>query len=204
MLSLVDPSLATAEDERRLIAALRAGDDAAYETLVRTYAPRLFPVARRIVASDAEANDAVQDAFISAFKSIDRFSEESSLRTWLHRITVNAALMLLRSRRRRPEQRSIDELLPRFEANGHRVDTGGGWSTAAVEGLEREEKRRLLTRLLDELPDDSRTVLVLRDIEERGTAETAEVLGITPGAVKTRLHRARQALRTLLERELSE
>jgi RNA polymerase sigma-70 factor (ECF subfamily) len=185
--------------ERALLDALRAGDDAACEELVRRHGAHLLAVARRLLGDGEDARDAVQDAFASAFRAIGSFAGEARLSTWLHRIAVNAALMKLRTRRRRPEQ-PIDDLLPVFEADGHRRDPGGPWQPA--ERLERRELRKRVRDAIEQLPEGYRTVLVLRDIEELDTAEVAELLGVTAGVVKTRLHRARQALRALLDPHL--
>jgi RNA polymerase sigma-70 factor (ECF subfamily) len=193
---MADPA---ADDERALLAALRAGDERAFERLVREQAPRMLAVARRLLGDGEDARDAVQDAFGSAFRAIGSFAGDARLSTWLHRIVVNAALMKLRTRRRKPEQ-PIDDLLPRFEADGHRRDPGGPWQPA--ERLERSELRKLVREGIERLPDGYRTVLVLRDIEELDTTAVAELLGVSPGVVKTRLHRARQALRTLLDPHL--
>jgi RNA polymerase sigma-70 factor (ECF subfamily) len=141
----------------------------------------------------------VQDAFLSAFRSLDRFDEQAALGTWLHRIVVNAALTKLRSRRRHPEK-PIEELLPAFLADGHQARPSRNWPDPSA-ALQRGETRDSVRRHIDELPEDYRTVLLLRDIEGMDTDETARLLGLTPGAVKTRLHRARQALRALLEPE---
>jgi RNA polymerase sigma-70 factor (ECF subfamily) len=188
-----------AEDE--LVARLRAGDDAAFESLVRQYGGRMLAVAKRFLKNESDARDAVQDAFLAAFRSIGSFAGGAQLSTWLHRIVVNAALMKLRTRRRKPEE-PIDDLLPRFAEDGHHQDGVPGWAAAADVLVEREEVRLHVRRAIEQLPDSYRTVLLLRDIEQRGTDETAALLGMTPQAVKTRLHRARQALRTLIEREL--
>jgi len=187
-------------DEAALLARLRAGDDAAFTMLVNATIDRMLATARRMLHSDEEAQDAVQEAYLSAFKSLDRFSGDSKLATWLHRITVNAALMRLRAKKSRP-MASIEDLLPRYQDDGHRVDPADPWSPLAGEDLERAEVRRAVRARIDQLPDDYRIVLILRDIEELDTNAAAVALGITPGAVKTRLHRARQALRTLLEEE---
>ncbi|HEV8660914.1 MAG TPA: sigma-70 family RNA polymerase sigma factor [Thermoanaerobaculia bacterium] len=180
---------------------LRARDENAFETLLRTYMARLLRVARRFLKNEEDARDAVQDAFIAAFRGIDRFQAGSKLSTWLHRIVVNAALMKLRSRRRHPEE-EIDALLPRFAADGHQVEESRDWSMSAEEMVQREETRELVRQSIDKLPESYRVVLLMRDIEEMSTEETAEALGITPTAVKVRLHRARQALRTLLDQDL--
>jgi RNA polymerase sigma-70 factor (ECF subfamily) len=188
----------TAEEaEEALLAGLRAGDAAAFEQLVRRYSPRLLVTARRILGNEEDARDALQDAFLSAFRALDTFAGQSRLSTWLHRIAVNAALMRLRSRKRKPE-RPITELLPRFAEDGHQAEPAAPW-VGVDRALERQETRALVRRHIDELPDSYRTVLLLRDIEGLDTEETARQLGVNEGVVKTRLHRARQALRTLLD-----
>ncbi len=189
------------DSEAALIARLRRGDGAAFETLVRQYAGRMLATARRMLGSDEDAQDAVQDAFTSAFKAMSSFSGAAKLSTWLHRIVVNAALMKLRTRRRKPED-SIEDLLPQFDSEGHWVDSPAEWGASGDILLQRRETRAMVRRCIESLPDPYRTVLMLRDIEDLDTEEVAQSLGITPNAVKIRLHRARQALRTLLEREL--
>jgi RNA polymerase sigma-70 factor (ECF subfamily) len=184
-------------DESELLARLRAGDDAAYEELVRAHSPRLLAVARRIVGNDEEARDVLQDAFLNAFRSLRSFHGDARLSTWLHRIVVNSALMKLRTRKRKPEE-SIEPLLPAFLADGHYAEKFSAWGERADETLSRAETQELIRARIDELPESFRTVLVLRDIEGLDTEETARVLETTPNAVKIRLHRARAALRTLL------
>ena len=185
------------DDEATLIAQLRAGDDAAFEQVVRTYGGRLLAVARRIVNSEEDARDAVQDAFLNAFRSLDRFEGNAKLSTWLHRIVVNAALMKLRTRKRKPEQ-SIEGLLPSFLDDGHHEEHFQSWDEPVDKLMERAENRELVRKQIDLLPAGYRTVLVLRDIEGLDTEETAKVLGLSVNATKIRLHRARQALRTML------
>lgn len=192
------PSAEAELDEAELLARLRAGDDAAYEWLVRTHSGRLLAVARRFLRSEEDARDAVQEAFVNAFRSIDRFEGGSLLSTWLHRIVVNACLMRLRSRRRKPEER-IDDLLPRYLDDGHAAAPTGPWRPDVGHRLEQAEVRQQVRAAIDRLPDSYRTVLLLRDIEEFDTDEAAEALGISRAAVKTRLHRARQALREQLD-----
>lgn len=184
--------------EAELLAGLRAGDAQAYERLVRTYGGRLLTVARRILPNEEDAHDALQDAFLSAFRAIGSFQEGARVSTWLHRIVVNAALMKLRTRRRRPEE-SIDDLLPTYLEDGHRENPGPAWKENTETLLARQETRTAVRACIDRLPDAYRTVLLLRDIEELDTEETARLLEVTPNAVKIRLHRARQALRTLLD-----
>ncbi|MDX2130520.1 MAG: sigma-70 family RNA polymerase sigma factor [Planctomycetota bacterium] len=180
-----------------LLERLRRGDDAAFDELVAQSASRLFCVAQRLLRNEADASDAVQEAYLSAFKALDTFDGRSQLGTWLHRITVNVCLMKLRSARRRPTQ-SIEALLPTFAEDGHRKNPGVEWKPAESIGIEREGIRAVVRAKIDALPDPYREVLVLRDIEQMDTDEVATLLGLSPAAVKTRLHRARQALRTLL------
>jgi RNA polymerase sigma-70 factor (ECF subfamily) len=184
-------------DEEALVARLKAGDESAYEEMVRTFSPRLLAVARRIVNNEEDARDVIQDAFLSAFRSLNRFHGDARLSTWLHRIVVNRALMKLRTRKRRPEE-SIEPLLPAFLADGHYAESFSAWPESAEDALSKAETRALIRHRIDELPESFRTVLLLRDIEGLSTEETAQSLETTANAVKIRLHRARQALRTLL------
>ena len=139
------------DDEASLIAQLRAGDESAYEQVVRTYGGRLLAVTRRIVGSDEDARDIVQDAFLNAFKSLDSFEGNSKLSTWLHRIAVNAALMKLRTRKRKPEQ-SIETLLPAFLDDGHHEERFKSWDEPVDKAMERAETRQLVRAKIDELP----------------------------------------------------
>jgi RNA polymerase sigma-70 factor (ECF subfamily) len=185
-------------DEAYLLDRLRAGDEEAFAACVRAHCGRLLLVARRILANEEDAHDAVQDAFLSAFKEIGRFEGRSRLGTWLHRITVNAALIRRRKRQRHPE-RSIEDLLPHFGEGEHQIDPPVPWKETSDTISQRQESRELVRRCIDQLPENYRTVLLLRDIEGLDTEETAQMLDTSPGVVKTRLHRARQALRALLD-----
>ncbi len=183
-----------------LIARLRAGDADAFEELVRTYGGRLLAVARRFVRNESDAQDITQAAYLSAFRALPQFEGGCQLSTWLHRIVVNTALMKLRTRRRKPEE-SIEVLLPAFLEDGHHVEQFSDWATPADALLERKETRATVRACIAQLPDNYREVLMLRDIEELPTQEVAQLLNLTPTAVKVRLHRARQALSTLLRKE---
>jgi len=193
--------LAVAYQGTDLVEQLRWGDDQAFASLVRQYAGRMLATARRLLRDEAEAEDAVQEAFLAAARAISGFAGGSKVSTWLHRIVINTALMKLRSRKRRAED-SIEDLLPSFDAGGHRIGAAAAWETPSDVLLERRETRAMVRGCIDRLPERYRTVLLLRDIEELDTQESADLLGTTANTVKIRLHRARQALRTLLEREL--
>ncbi len=184
--------------EASLVAALKAGDKAAAETLVRTHAPWMIAVAKRILTDHAFAEDCVQEAFINVFRKIDDFEERSSLRSWLHRIVVNQALMRLRSRHNRPEAQ-IDELLPTFDENALRIEGPWQFLASPEEVFEREDRRAFIHSKINELPESYRVILRLRDIEELTTREVADGLGLSEANVKVRLHRARSALKKLLE-----
>ena len=194
----------TTMHEAELLAALRRGEERAFADLVRANTGRMLAVARRILKSDEEAHDATQEAFLQAFRAIDRFQGDALLSTWLHRITVNACLMRLRHRRRHPEL-AIEELLPDYDDTGHRVEEHAAeWPDDVVGRMEQAQLGKVVRDAIDRLPENYRCVLVLRDIEELSTEEAAQALGIRPEAAKMRLHRARQALRTLLEPHFAE
>lgn len=205
------------------LAALQAGDDRAFERLVRAHVGRLHAVAMRLLQNPADADEVVQEAFLSAYRNLATFRGDARLETWLHRIVVNAALQRLRRRKRQvgaasPGSESlvgsegsealedhgggeVDGLLPRFQDNGYPEHFHRPWVQTTEELATRAETREQVRRMIDKLPDNYRTVLVLRDIEELDTSAVAELLELTPGTVKVRLHRARQALRNLLEHE---
>jgi len=188
-------------DEAALIPALQRGDAAAFETLVRTHGGRMLAVARRMLSDEHAAQDAVQDAFLAAFRAVGDFGGQSQLSTWLHRIVVNASLMKLRTRKRKPEC-SLEALLPQFLADGHQAEPADPWTMAGDAACESEEMRQLVRQCIDSLPELFRTVILLRDIEQLPTDETAALLEVTEAVVKTRLHRARLALRGLIDRRL--
>lgn len=190
-------------DQAALLARLRVGEDAAFDELVRLAGGRMLAVARRMLGNEDDAQDAVQDAFLSAFKSLASFDERSQLTTWLHRIAVNACLMKMRSKRRRPEC-SLEALLPTFLPDGHQKSPAGSWKPDPAAGIERSELCALLRARIEELPADYREIIVLRDIAQLNTEQTAEILGISLAGVKTRLHRARQSLKTLLDSDFVE
>ena len=192
------PRASDLADEPALLEALRRGDPQAFETLVDTHGGRLLAVSRRFLRTEEDARDAVQDSFLQAWRAMGDFAGDAKLSTWLHRIAINASLMKLRTRRRRPEE-SIETLLPKFLEDGHQREPAAQWQERSDVALERRETRTMIRECIERLPETYRTVLLLRDIEELDTDEAAQLLGISPNAVKTRLHRARQALRALLD-----
>src|SRR6516165_7256238 len=168
-----------------LLASLRSGNQHAFEEMVRRFGGRLLATARRYLRSEADACDALQDAFLCAFKSINTFKGDSQLSTWLHRIAVNSALIHLRAKRRCAEADGgeIDELLPRFDSEGNWIDERS-YSAPAHVLFEASETGAMVIRCIDLLPDNYRIVLILRDTEELATEEVASLLDVTPSNVK--------------------
>jgi RNA polymerase sigma-70 factor (ECF subfamily) len=185
-----------------LVARLKAGDADAFEEVVRRHGGRMLAVARRFVRDEDVARDVLQDAFLSAFRGIRRFDGHAQLSTWLHRIVVNAALMKIRTRQRRPEQ-SIEPMLPTFQEDGHHTEPVTSWAESGDRLLERAETKALVRGAIADLPESYRVVLMLRDIEDLSTREAADALGISENAAKLRLHRARQALATVIKQRLA-
>ena len=181
--------------DRELLERIRAGDISACDDCVRIHSHGIYRLALRLMRDPADAEDVVQETFLSAFKGIDRFDARSGLSTWLYRIAFNAAMMRLR--RRRPEFVPVDradeqeEDLPIPEAM---VD----WCLLPEQELVRSEAREEMERAIGELPPKLRAVFVMRELEELSTEETAQALGLSEQAVKTRLHRARLLLRERL------
>jgi RNA polymerase sigma-70 factor (ECF subfamily) len=178
-----------------------ASDWDALERLMRRHNQTLYRTARSILKDDAEAEDAVQDAFVAAYRAIGAFRGEAKLSTWLTRIVVNEALQRLRRRGRTAEVIVIDA-----DAEGGVEDDALEGVPSAADGPERlamrGETRRLIEAGIDRLPDAFRTVFVLRAVEEMPVEEAAAVLGIPEATVRTRSFRARSLLRESLAREL--
>jgi RNA polymerase sigma-70 factor (ECF subfamily) len=184
------------DDESSLVARAKAGDAAAFTSLVERYERKIFRLAKHITQNEEDAEDVLQDAFLKAFEHLQGFQEQSKFYTWLVRIAVNEALMRLR-KRRSGQVYSLDEA----------VDTGEETVAREIavwdnpeQRYSQEELRAILRQAMDSLPPIFRTVFLLRDVEELSTEETAEALGISIPAVKSRLLRARLQLRDKLTR----
>lgn len=175
----------TTPDEADLITRLKAGDETAYERLFREHVVTMTAVARRFFGDTDDAADAVQDAFVSAFRAMTRFEGTARLGTWLHRITANACLMRLRSRRRHPAVRLASECQSPARSD--------------EPALGRSELCDRVRAAVERLPLAYRAVVQLRDLDGLDTATTATRLGTNAAVVKTRLHRARSALKVLLQ-----
>jgi len=184
-------------DERALVAASRDGDPAALEALVRSHQDRVYSFAMRMCRNVEDAKDILQDTFLGVIRSIREFREESKFSTWLYRIAANACL----KKRRRgvhdptPEQDlSLDDLMPRPDAEGRKPEIPD-WSEDAERALLQGELSARMESAIDKLPRDYKIVLVLRDVEGLSAEETAQAVGLSVPAVKSRLHRARVFVR---------
>jgi RNA polymerase sigma-70 factor (ECF subfamily) len=188
-------------EEAALLDGLRSGDTRSCEQLVRQYGGMMLTVARRLLRHEEDARDAVQDAFLNALRALPRFRGEARLSTWLRRIVINAALMKLRAAKRRSEV-NIDCLLPLFDEQVQHARPVRSLLLSTEALFLSQETRVRVRTCVERLPVAYRTVLILRHVEDLDTAKVAEILGITANAVKLRLHRARHAMRILLEREV--
>lgn len=184
-------------DELALVEAAKKGDIAAFEELVKRYDRNVFRIAQHITQNREDAEDVVQDAFLKAYGNLTQFQGQSKFYTWLVRIAVNEALMKLR--RRRPERTvSLDQDVETDEDTIPREVAD--WSPNPEQQYNQAELRELLQRTIQGLPAGFRTVFVLRDVEGLSTEETAEALGLSIPAVKSRLLRARLQLRERLNK----
>ena len=192
--------------EARLVERLRAGDAAALEALMSEYASRVYRLAFGITRDQGDAEEVAQDVFLTLATKTAMFEERAALGSWIYRITTNAALNKRRGKRREVET-SLEEHLPAFQADGHREGDRtyllADWSQNPERELLSGETRRVLERALDALPERYRAVVTLRDVEELSNEQAAEWLGESVASVKSRLHRARQALREQLTRALA-
>ena len=191
----------TSLSDEALLSQLRAGDASALEPLMERFSGRMFRVAHGITRSAADAEEVIQDVFLSLLHKAGRFEGRAALSTWIYRITVNAALNKRRGQRAQLEV-LIEDHLPTFKEDGHREGDRtlllADWSDMPDEALLSKEGRETIRAAIDRLPAQYRAVLVLRDVEELSNEEVADALGETMASVKSRLHRARMALREML------
>jgi RNA polymerase sigma-70 factor (ECF subfamily) len=188
------PSTIVKDDEAALVKSAKAGDHAAFEELVNRYEGKIFRIAQNITHDQAEAEDAMQDAFMKAYQHLKDFEGDSRFYTWLVRIAVNESLMRLR--KRRPNTFSLDEKIETEDAPIPRQIED--WGPSPEQRYAQSEMGTILTKVIEQLDPIYRVVFVLRDVAEISTEETAKMLGISVSAVKSRLLRGRLRLRELL------
>lgn len=182
--------------DEELVRIAQAGDTRAFDELVDRYRDKVYRLCFKILRHEDDAAEALQDAFLSAFRGIKNFKVESTFSTWLYRIATNASLMKYRKRR--------DNVVSLEQSQSQNEDAEtlqvADWSTQPVEDVLNAETREVMEEGISRLPEDLRTVFVLRDVEEMSNAEVAEILELSVAAVKSRLHRARLTLRDRLNR----
>jgi len=188
------PAAPVVSDEE-LVARARAKDFGAFEQLLDRYEDKIFRLAYRFVRNETEAKEVLQDTFLSIWRKLDTFKGDAQFGSWLYRVAANTALMRLRAQRRHPEI-STEELPVGYLDNyGQVPPPGENWAKRPDDELQSDELRRHIQSAVDGLPEIYRTVFLLRDVEGLSTEETGEILAISVPTVKTRLHRARIALR---------
>jgi RNA polymerase sigma-70 factor (ECF subfamily) len=190
------PSQVVKDDEPSLVAAAKAGEISAFEELVGRYERKIFRLTQNITQNKEDAEDAMQEAFLKAYEHLGEFEGNSRFYTWLVRIAVNQALMKLR--KRRPNVVSLDEEIETGEESVPRDVQD--WGPSPEQRFEQTEMSGILQSVIADLDPPFRIVFQLRDIEELSTEETAEALGLSVPAVKSRLLRARLKLRQKLDR----
>ena len=186
-----------APEEAALVDRARHGDAAAFTQLVEKYEPKVYRLAKHITQNDEDAEDVLQEAFLKAYSHLPSFQGQSKFYTWIVRIAVNEALMKLRKRK---SDRSVSLDEPQDTGEDTVAREIAVWEDDPEQKYSREELRSILDKSIDSLKPSFRTVFVLRDIEELSTEETADALGISIPAVKSRLLRARLQLRERLTR----
>jgi len=190
-------------DDRTLLDQAVAGDAGALEALMGRHAGRVYRLAFGITRNPADAEEVVQDVFLTVVRKGGGFEGQAALATWMYRVTMNAALNRRRGKRRELEV-SLEEHLPTYTEDGHRAgdrsDLLVDWSSTPEDRALSGESRRVLESAIDSLPEHYRAVLILRDVEELSNEEVASIVGDSLASVKSRLHRARMALREQLTR----
>lgn len=190
------------ENESLLARRLLEGDESAFDGFVGLFRPRIFRHALLMCGHRDDAEEVTQDALLKVFENFDQLREPEHVRAWVFRIARNACYMKRRKSVFAPEEEvSLDALRPswRQEGDGRAIEVAD-WSALPEDVLSREETRELIDEAIRELPDTYRPVILLRDVEDLSTAETAEILGLSPDVVKQRLHRARLMVRQKLDR----
>jgi RNA polymerase sigma-70 factor (ECF subfamily) len=177
-----------------LVKRAQSGDNSSLEELVRRYERRIHDITARMLGRDEDANEALQETFLRAYRFLPKFEFRSSFYTWLYRIATNVSLTKLRKRNKPPEPR-VDVLLDNYGTSSG--ETAGELGTGETD-FRRKDQREAIKRAIDELPSDYKLVLVLRDLEGLSNHEVGQALNLSVPAVKSRLHRGRVLLRARL------
>lgn len=194
-------NLKDAGDEE-LVERAQEGEYAAFEEIVRRYQDKAYRLAFSLMKDESDAQDVVQEAFLNMYRKLDTFEGRSKFGSWMYRVVTNAALMRLRAQKRRGEV-SLEEDDTEFREDDYYVATVPEWRVRADEAAENRELRDKIIEAVDELPPKYQTVFLLKEVEGLSLKEIAEVLELSVGGVKSRLHRARLHLRATLESYLT-
>jgi RNA polymerase sigma-70 factor (ECF subfamily) len=190
-------------DDNVLLEELRAGSEAAVEALFERFHGKIYSLALSILKNDSDAQEAAQDVFITVIRKVGMFKGDSALYSWIYRICVNTCLMRLRGKRRN-ETVSIEEFMPVFTEEGMHASPIDDWSKEVERNLLNKELGEVIRKHTESLSEKYRVVFVLSDVEGLANEETAEILGLSVPAVKSRLHRARLYLRERLARYVTQ
>ena len=197
----IERSLRTRElSDTEQVASFREGNTKAFRELVRRYQGKAYALALRLTGNEADAQEVLQDTFLSVYRKFDTFRGDAAFSSWLYRITANAALMKVRSRGQRKDI-SLDDA--GTDENEHHLELRD-WSDDAERLVMNRDAAQKIAKAIDQLPEKYRVVFLLREVEELSTQEVAEALGLSTPTVKTRLHRARLFLRGLLGKTLQD
>ena len=197
-----EPRLDGQPGDRELVERAQQGDGPAFAMLVERHQRQLYRLALRMTGSEADAQEVLQEAFLNAYQKLPLFRGEAQFSSWLYRIAANSALMRLRRKRRAPDTLAEQPLElggPRFSAEGYlEPASSSDWSQRADEKMMSGELGEAINKAVADLPDDYRTVFLLKDVDGLSNEDIANSLDLTVPAVKSRLHRARLALREKL------
>jgi len=190
-------------DDNVLLEELRKGSPEAVEALFERFHGKIYGLAMSILKNESDAEEAAQDVFLTVFRKADTFQGNSALYSWIYRICVNACLMRLRGKRRQ-ETVSIEEFMPVFTEEGKHAGSVEAWGKEVERKMLNKELGQVIRKFTEDLSEKYRVVFVLSDVEGLSNEETAQILGLSVPAVKSRLHRARLYLRERLSRYLRE
>ncbi|PIR00769.1 MAG: RNA polymerase subunit sigma [Nitrospinae bacterium CG11_big_fil_rev_8_21_14_0_20_45_15] len=197
---ILDPNEDKKEDkaeEDELVRKLQAGNMEVFDQLVERFQKKIYALSFNLTRNQMDAQDVTQDVFLTLFRKIHTFQGKSAFSSWVYRITLNAAYMKLRSRKK-DQSVSIDDMLPTFNKAGFQQEKVQDWSEKTDSLLFANETRNIIQKAVDQLPEKEKVVFLLRDVEGISTEKVGEVLDLTIPAVKSRLHRARLFLRKKL------
>lgn len=184
--------------DEELVRRICAGDSSQFELLATRYTSKIYGLAMRLLRNPSDAKDAVQDTFLLVYTKLDGFRSESAFGTWLYKVALNSIYMKLRQRKHVAED-NIEDYLPKFDGHGKMQGIVRTFGEDPEREAIRQQSAAAVREAIDKLPAEYRVVLVARDIDDLSGEETAEALGLTVAAVKSRLHRARLFLRQQLE-----